>query len=140
MLTNCSEQELPASLVFELYSMRWRIETIFKSWKSGLGIDSLPTRVSKATLDATVQAALLRVTLLHAVVIPWLQAKDPAREVSVCKLMDLVSIGASLVGLEACSNENVLENLSRHCRYEKRKRRNTLERWDRLVTQMENLS
>jgi len=140
MLTNCSEDELPASLVFELYSMRWRIETIFKSWKGGLGIDSLPARVSKATLDATVHAALLRVTLLHAVVIPWLQAKDPSREVSVCKLMDLVSIGACLVGLEACSNESLLENLSKHCRYEKRKRRNTLERWDKLVTQMENLS
>lgn len=140
MLTNYSEQELPASLVFELYSMRWRIETIFKSWKGGLGIDSLPARVSKATLDATVHAALLRITLLHAVVIPWLQAKDPAREVSVCKLMDLVSIGASLVGIDSIANENLLENLSKHCRHEKRKRRNTLERWDKLVTQMENLS
>ena len=140
MLTNCPKDRLAASLVFELYSMRWRIETIFKSWKSGLGIDSTPTRVSKATLDATVHAALLRVTLVHAVVIPWLEARDPTRKVSVCKLMDLIGICAGLAGIDPAANENLLENLSKHSRYDKRKRRNTLERWDQLVSEMEGLS
>jgi len=140
MLTNCPKGQLAASLAFELYSMRWRIETIFKSWKSGLDIDSLPTRVSKATLEATVHAALLRVTLVHAVLIPWLEVRDPTRKVSVCKLMDLISISAAFVGIEAAANENLLENLSKHSRYEKRRRKNTLERWDQLVSDMEGLS
>lgn len=141
MVTSCGAERLPLDQVLELYSMRWRIETVFKSWKSGLGIDRIHPRVSKSTLDAYALAGLLRVTLIHAVVIPWLERRDPARKISVCKLMDLIAASAGIVGIDPKANEILLENLSRHCRYEKRRKRaNTLERWDRLVTEMEGLS
>lgn len=140
MLTNCDRERLPGENLFELYSMRWRIETIFKSWKSGLCIESSTTHTSKTMAETLIHAALLRVTLVHAVVIPWLEKRDPSKQVSVVKLMDLISMSAELVGTDPKSNENLLENLSKHCRYEKRKRRNTLQRWDMLVSEMENLS
>jgi hypothetical protein len=140
MITNCQKERLPAAYAFEIYSMRWRIETIFKSWKSGLCIDDITTHTSREMLDAIIHAALLRITLIHAVLIPWLEARDPSRKVSLTKLMDLIALSAALVGVDAAANENLLENLSKHCRYDKRKRVNTLERWDLLISEMENLS
>lgn len=140
MITNCSKQELPASLAFETYSMRWRIETIFKSWKSGLCLDDITTHTSREMLDAITHASLLRITLIHAVLIPWLEARDPVRKVSLTKLMDLIALSAGFVGVDVAANENLLENLSKHCRYDKRKRMNTLEKWDLLISDMENLS
>jgi len=140
MLTNCEAEDLPLGRALQTYAMRWRIETIFKAWKSGLGIDEFPARASAAMAEAVVQAALLRTTLIHAVVIPWLEARDPARKVSVVKLMDLIAMSSSFISQDPKANENVLENISRHCRYDKRKRMNTLEKWDLLVSQMEELS
>lgn len=140
MLTNSDEQRLPIDKAYEIYSMRWRIETIFKAWKSGLNIDEFASHTSKEMLETITYASLLRITLIHAVVIPWLEARDSTRKVSICKLMDLISISAPLVGDCLEANENLLENLSRHSRYEKRKRDNTLEKWDLLVSEMENVS
>ena len=140
MLTNCPAELLPLNLACRLYSLRWRIETIFKSWKSGLKMDAIPSRVSKQELDAFVCAGLLSATIVHAVVIPWLEQDDPTRGVSVCKLMEIVAISADLAGADPKDCENLLRNLSKHCRYEKRKRRDTLQNWDRLVSEMEHLS
>lgn len=139
MLTNCEQERLPREKARELYAMRWRIETIFKSWKSGLGMHRLSPRSSKQTVDAFLYAGLLRVTLVHAVLIPWLERRDPTRKVSVQKLMDLIAVSAQISGTDPQANENLLENLSKHCRYEKRKRLNTLEKWDLLVSEMEEL-
>ncbi len=140
MLSNCEEEQLPIEMAYDIYAMRWRIETIFKAWKSGLGLDQIATHTSKEMLDTIIYATLLRITLIHAVLIPWLEERDPSRKVSVCKLMDLISVSAALVGDSLEANENLLENLSRHCRYDKRKRDNTLEKWDLLVSNMEELS
>ncbi len=140
MLTNCDGELLPIGQAREIYAMRWRIETIFKGWKSGLGIDEFAPSGSARMAEAIVQAALLRATLIHAVVIPWLQARDPSRRVSVVKLMDLIAMSSSFISQDAKANENVLENLSKHCRYDKRKRKNTLEKWVLLVSQMEELN
>jgi len=140
MLTNSDQQQLPIDRAYEIYSMRWRIETIFKAWKSGLGIHEIASHTSKKMLETMIYATLLRITLIHSALIPWLEARDPVRKVSICKLMDLISISASYVGDGIEENENLLENLSKHCRYDKRKRNNTLEMWDSLVSEMENLS
>jgi len=140
MLTNSDQEQLPIDKAHEIYSIRWRIETIFKAWKSGLGIDEMASHTSKEMLETMIYATLLRITLIHSILIPWLEDRDPVRKVSICKLMDLISMSASFVGDGIEENENLLENLSKHCRYDKRKRNNTLEKWDLLVSEMENLS
>lgn len=140
MLTNSDQEQLPVDKAYEIYSMRWRIETIFKAWKSGLGIDEMASHTSKEMLETMIYATLLRITLIHSVLIPWLEARDPVRKVSICKLMDLISASVPYMGDSIEENENLLENLSKHCRYDKRKRNNTLEKWDLLVSAMENLS
>jgi hypothetical protein len=140
LLTNCDRKDLKIEKACRIYSVRWRIETIFKAWKSGLGINEIGLRTSKPLLDALVLASLLRITLIHTVLIPWLEYRDPTRKVSICKLMDLISLSANLAGDDPQANENLLENISKHCRYDKRKRPNTLEQWDLLVSEMEGLS
>lgn len=140
MIANCGPELLPLDKVWDLYSMRWRIETIFKSWKSGLNIDAIPSSVSKPELDAFICASLLKATLAHAVIIPYLERCDPDRKISVCKLMNLIAISADLIGSDPKANEILLMNLSKHSRYEKRKRQSSLDKWDRLVLDMENLS
>ena len=51
--------------------------------------------------------------------------------------MSLIVMSTPFIGSDSKANENVLENLSKHCRYGKRKRSNALEKWNRLVSDIE---
>jgi len=41
LLTNIESESLTAEQIYELYSLRWHIEIIFKNWKSNFEIDQL---------------------------------------------------------------------------------------------------
>ncbi len=69
-------------------------------------MDAIPPSVTKQELDAFVCAGLLSATIVHAVVIPWLEQDDPRRGVSICKLMEMVAISADLVGADPKDCEN----------------------------------
>jgi hypothetical protein len=41
MITNISEDDLPAENIYKLYKTRWQIELLFKTWKSTIGIHNI---------------------------------------------------------------------------------------------------
>jgi hypothetical protein len=41
MITNISQEDLPADKAYLLYKVRWQIELTFKNWKSCYGIDKI---------------------------------------------------------------------------------------------------
>jgi len=140
MLTNCPPERLTPEIAYRVYAARWRIEILFKSWKSGLGLEDIGRRTSKEMLDALVYASLLRVALVHAVVdsLAGAARPDPGSERAQAHGLHCDVGGPG--GIDGKANENLLENLSKHCRYDKRKRDNALRKWDKLVAEMEQLS
>ena len=76
VLTSIKEQELSASMVLELYRLRWQIELAFKRLKSLLAFGHVPKsndQSAKSWMQAKVLTALLieRVALCGRFFSPW---------------------------------------------------------------------
>lgn len=68
-ITNVSEETLSAQQLLEVYGYRWRIEIIFKCWKSHLNLDKLfntQAKLKKENVEITLFLFLLWITLFFA--------------------------------------------------------------------------
>lgn len=61
-ITNVSREALPVKSIRRVYSLRWQIELVFKTWKSFLSIDKIK-KVKKERLECQLLAKLLWVLL-----------------------------------------------------------------------------
>ena len=57
--TNAPQEMLSAEAVWEVYRLRWEVETFFKTAKSGCALDELPSK-DRHRVEALVYAALIR--------------------------------------------------------------------------------
>jgi hypothetical protein len=131
-LTNAPAQRLPWAQARQLYGLRWRIETVFKSWKSHLGLLRF-ARVGRRQIEPLLYALLIVAVLLHVSWQPWLAARHPASGHSppALSLLRLAGFFASgLAGWFAfhdppvITNRALFQQLFAHCRYDHRRRPN----------------
>jgi len=130
MITNISKEDLKAADVYHLYELRWRIENVFKVWKSYFKMSEVPSRMSVQQLECLVYSRLIAITVFHENT--WtslrirLDDKDQAPAISLIKVAQIVTQCQALITLAIHLGEEdiVLENLEKHGRYDKRKRRN----------------
>ena len=66
-ITNVPRDIWSAKNVCEIYGLRWRIETIFKTWKSHFQITEVP-KANALRVKAYIYSALIVVTLFHAMI------------------------------------------------------------------------
>jgi hypothetical protein len=126
-VTNVPREVWSAKTVAQVYGLRWRIETIFKAWKSHFRLTEVP-RGSAAQLEAMIYARLIFVTVFAQVCATgqasaW-QAESPP-PLSLLKLAGLVGDFFLILCLEAwhCPVSDIwLEQLHYHGRYERRAR------------------
>lgn len=128
LITTVSPEQLSADALVRTYGLRWRIETLFKAWKSCFRLGDIPSYASAAFVCALVLAGLLYVVVFQCL-FQTLQRKDtPGRpRLSPLKLASLIE------NLAAIELNSILEGLSEelltsltlyHCRYERRTRNN----------------
>ena len=120
-------------ILFKLYGLRWRIEIIFKTWKSHLNFDSLH-RVSEVELKTLLTARLLLITEGTNVLyrrcflkIRELYDRDFSLQKSLKRLSRMPELfGVIFQAFESPSSEPrpVCEHLLRYCCYDKRTRKN----------------
>jgi hypothetical protein len=129
-ITNVPQAMLAADALIKLYQLRWRIEIIFKSWKSHFRLEQLT--------DASAEQVLI-VVLGKLIWICWftVQFNDlvaQGTEVSVLKLASWWSKFALLAFLTDPPTPEILNQLADYyCRYDKRRRRrNFLQKWEAL--------
>jgi hypothetical protein len=140
-LTTIGAQEADFKTILAIYGLRWRIEIIFKSWKSHLNFAALH-RVSETQLRILIAARLLVITALsgtlyrlchqrlwkrcqsHLSLLKFLHylARNPGRIAPLCTM-----ILCDLPG------EQCLRSLLKYCCYDKRKRPNFQEIFERLL-------
>jgi len=128
-LTNVPAEKLSALQVAKIYGLRWRIETIFKAWKSHFGLRELPGG-SEHQLLATAYARWIFITALIEVLGPLgdtpLQGPGPRRH-SLLRLASLLRDFLLVLCAEAWGlrlTKAWCEQCNYHGRYDRRNRLN----------------
>jgi hypothetical protein len=125
-----------------LYGLRWRIEVIFKAWKSHMKFHLLH-RVSKRQMAILLKTRLLLITcatnILHGSLAAVLRCRY-GRSLSLLKFMRYLSCGPAnfLRALRCLSPSDPQAHpfhkaLVRYCCYDKRKRQNYADIWEGLA-------
>lgn len=128
--------------ILAIYGLRWRIEVIFKAWKSHMRFHLLH-RVSKRQMTILLKARLLLITcatnILHGPLAAVLRRRYE-RRLSLLKFMRYLSGGqvnflralrSLLIG--GAHTHTFHKALVRYCCYDKRKRRNYCDVWEALA-------
>ena len=138
---------IPAALasfkeILAIYGLRWRIEIIFKAWKSHMKFPLLH-RVSKLQRTILLKARLLIIAACANVAYGPLERmllQNHDRRLSLLKFMRFLSQNPArfiqvLQSLSLSKQENraLHETLVRYCCYDKRKRRNYSDSWHALA-------
>lgn len=135
---------IPAALatfkqILAIYGLRWRIEIIFKAWKSHMKFHLLH-RVSKRQLTILLKARLLLIAcaanILYSTIEPILRHKY-RRRLSLLKFMKYLSSNPvnflralGSLSMTQTQTPSFHETLLRYCCYDKRKRRNYSDAWE----------
>ncbi len=132
-ITNVPSDVWSAKTVAQVYGLRWRIETIFKAWKSHFRLTETP-HGSEFQLRTVIYARLLFITVLAQVgSVGWLEPWEHSRRppASLLKIAALMGQFILLLCLEAWkikTTDAVLLQFDYHGRYDSRGRKNFVEK------------
>lgn len=121
-ILNVDAQRIPAEHVVSLYGLRWRIETIFKAWKSNFNLSALP-RASVVQVQIYMYAFFLFVTVFHAVIFPQCNTHCLSKQnkpLSLLKLSRALREQSWAIMLYLARPAILFDQISYHCAYEKR--------------------
>ena len=124
-IMNIDRDTLDADQIAELYGCRWRIETIFKSWKSHFNLTNVP-KASECRVKAYVYSTLIFVTLFQAYVFVRMYKKiyeESAKQLSLLKVCRFFKEQVWAIILFFNDPEILEDQISYHCTYESRKDR-----------------
>lgn len=136
LLTNIPQQMCSSEEIGELYGLRWRIETIFKSWKSYFSIDKLiPEKTNNPErIKCIIYLFLLFIVMFQTSFLRMVSGNNPHNvNHSIMKLAKIFKQHFGLL-MDEGLNSRVLKLLSKHANYDIRKdRENTMEKFVKLV-------
>ncbi len=144
-ITSLTNSEISVDDFIELYGLRWKIETIFKTWKSHMSFEKIHF-VSEIQLRLILIARFIAITLFYEkIYTPLLQRVCQASQkiVSLMKLMRYISRNIKAIPqmLNAVSGSvKCLRNIERYCTYDKRKRLNFIEKELAILTTIDAIA
>ena len=127
-ITNVSNKIWSAQNVCEVYGLRWRIEIIFKSWKSHFHMADVP-RASAIRTKAYIYSALIFVTLFHALIFSTVSSKAKNHlnvHISLLKLSKFFKEQLWVIALVLQNKiklKNFVQQMIYHSCYDKRRKR-----------------
>jgi len=121
-VTNVPAAWWPATALPAVYAMRWRIETLFKAWKSHFQLETL-TAGSAEQVEVLIYGRLIWICLFQ---VSFLAAQTQTATLSVVKLAAWSRnflLPCLLAQHQFPSPEQLWSLITYHCRYEKRRKR-----------------
>lgn len=130
LITNMDKKQLPVGQAMRIYGLRWRIETIFKVWKSKMKCSQL---FAQQHFDLTSRVFIqLHLVLMTHVLFTARTYSDWAllvfyhagKVLSIMKFIDFLKDNNQLLETENILDQQfILEYLAYYCCYDKRKDR-----------------
>ena len=121
--------KLQGNDIIMLYRIRWRIEIIYKSWKSQLRITNLPQRANKIRVESFIYSLLIFILLFQVYFYQYYLQKyktKTGQAISLIKLMQYIVNNITLIvylnylGDIKYKNNLLHRQIFYHCRYEQR--------------------
>lgn len=134
-ITNLELEKFPFDIIFKLYSLRWKIETIFKNWKSNLNFDKIHN-VSSVQLRILLHTRFLMIILIHNIhsLIKPVVKKQFDKNISFLKLTTFLSsslgkieIILNLIENKIFEKSNIIMSIKQKCSYDNRQNRKNFE-------------
>ncbi len=122
LITNIPRSILIEDVVSKLYKCRWRIETIFKSWKSHFNITNVPN-ASITRVKSFIFANLIFITLFQTYVFTEFYKhviKQKGEQLSLLKVTRFFKNQVWAIILYAQKFHMIQEQMAYHCKYESR--------------------
>lgn len=122
MITNVDREILNVEEIVQLYGCRWRIEIIFKSWKSHFNIEKVPA-ASLIRVLSYIYAMLIFITIFQTYIYVDLHNKiedKNSNQLSLFKLTKFMRNQIWAIILFFNNPEILKEQIYYHCLYEKR--------------------
>jgi len=132
-LTNAPQEQLPLATAATLYRLRWRVEIIFKAWKSHLGLHHV-SQLGRHQVEVLVYGLLLFAVLMHdhtplaSEPIRGGPSRPPSPPLSLLRVAQF--FGSWLLALLLAElhpsdlQQRMRQQLHAHCRYDRRRRKN----------------
>jgi hypothetical protein len=124
-VTNVPQELLGAEALVKLYELRWRIEIIFKAWKSHFNL----AQVTNASPQQVLIIVLAKLIWISWFSVHFTHLVSQQVQISILKLSNWWSKFAPLiVGNNHLPTEILWKFMAYYCQYEKRKRPNFLKK------------
>lgn len=132
-ITNVGKEVLSPQDIVELYFIRWRIEIIFKSWKSYFKITDIPKDANKIRAESFIYCMLIFIVLFQVHFYNYYLSKLKSRvpqseEISLLRLTQFMISNIDVILhpylTEGSRNEKLIfDQINYYCQYESRKDR-----------------
>ena len=136
-----STREITFETVLKIYGLRWRIENIFKTWKSNFNFDKIHN-VSEQQLSVLIKARFIMIVFLNQRLFNPLSSKIKTisdKRLSIMKFMRYISKNLNVIprilDIQNVSNDALLA-LIRFCTYDKRKRLNFEQQMEQVILEI----
>jgi len=140
-LTTITDPSVTFKEIAALYALRWRIENIFKTWKSYFNFQKVHN-VPEIQLRVLLKARLIMITLAYQrLFVPLLRqlSRTCGKSVSLIKLMRYITQNLDLLPTYLRSptpSLQLCEAVLRYCTYEKRHRPNFITEMEAILMRM----
>lgn len=131
-VTNIPIEKCNATEIVQIYKLRWRIEIIFKSWKSSFSLQRLMDHPCKneSRVKCNIYLMLIYIYLFHVIWFNYcekqIHKRKEAPKLSLLKMANFFCNHFEEI-LSAKNNKSILEQIMKHCIYDTRKDRQNAE-------------
>lgn len=140
-ITTITDESIDYAFIYEAYSLRWRIETIFKCWKSNMAFDKIHN-VSKIQLNVLLLARFIMIIICAQLIFKSCRLiikTNFNKDLSMVKLTKYLIRNLNKIAkiIKEIKNfnkepEECIKALAKYCTYEKRNSRNYQQNSDDL--------
>lgn len=141
-ITNIPQTQAAPQRILSLYGLRWRIEVVFKIWKSHMGFDKIHN-VSENQLRCILIARLIMIIICGYFIYHsyyWIIRKKHKKYLSMMKLINYLMFNAEMItkAMNALNPpfqhiNGIIKVFVRYCIYDQRKRRNYCQDFEKII-------